>query len=595
MKRSISSIYSILCISSFLFLGNWNLSAQETSENASSELVVESETIREELEESSDQYIALMKGVRKAKGEDKLVMIEQARELLLGNLEKVEALGEILVNQKAAGLDTEEFEKFMKRLLHKVPKALKQAAEESRDEIERVEVEILKALPVELYALELEKAEYQNEIDDLFDAAVQYLLVLTSTEIGNQELRGEWEKNLMRHVQLTVGRLHFSEKTHEQLETQVKTSPTDTVLAQKLEANQVALDTSVRSLERKIRMLELLGMEVTQYQALIVSTTGQITKGFSLKVIVSLAEGWFSDFWNWVVTEGPGFFGQAVIFVFILIAFRLLSRLFQKAIFKAMDRSSIKPSRLLRHMIANMVGNVIMVMGVLIALSQIGISLGPLLAGLGVMGFIIGFALQETLANFAAGLMILFYRPFDVGDLVEAAGVRGEVNHMSLVSTTILTLDNQTLIVPNGKIWGDVIINVTHQKIRRVDLVFGIGYSDDIPKAEEIMKSILEAHPKVLKDPESNVKLYELADSSVNFIVRPWVKTEDYWDVHWDVTREVKMRFDLEGVGIPFPQRDVHVYYENGPKSIEGGEESRGTGQVSSSPRSSSGAVSDEA
>jgi small conductance mechanosensitive channel len=188
--------------------------------------------------------------------------------------------------------------------------------------------------------------------------------------------------------------------------------------------------------------------------------------------------------------------------------------------------------------------------------------MGPVLAGLGIAGFIIGFALQETLANFAAGAMILIYRPFDVGDMIEAAGVTGKVSAMSMVSTTILTIDNQTLIIPNGKIWGDVIKNVTAQGDRRVDMVFGISYSDDIPHAEEVLMAILKEHEKVLKDPEPMVKLHTLGESSVDFIVRPWVKTTDYWDVYWDVTREVKMRFDSEGIAIPFPQRDVHFYMD---------------------------------
>jgi len=156
--------------------------------------------------------------------------------------------------------------------------------------------------------------------------------------------------------------------------------------------------------------------------------------------------------------------------------------------------------------------------------------------------------------------MILVYRPYDVGDLIEcSAGVFGRVSHMNLVSTTILTLDNQTRVVPNGKIWGDVITNVTAQKVRRVDLVFGISYQDDIPQAEQVLRSILEEHPKVLEDPEFVVKVHELGDSSVNFVVRPWATRDDYWDVHWDVTREVKLRFDREGISIPFPQRDVHL------------------------------------
>jgi len=131
-----------------------------------------------------------------------------------------------------------------------------------------------------------------------------------------------------------------------------------------------------------------------------------------------------------------------------------------------------------------------------------------------------------------------------------------------LVSTTILTVDHQTLVIPNSKIWGDVIKNVTAQTERRVDMVFGIGYADDIPHAEKILKEIVDAHELVLDEPVPNIRLHNLGDSSVDFVVRPWTKTDDYWEVYWDITREVKMRFDAEGISIPFPQRDVHVFQE---------------------------------
>jgi small conductance mechanosensitive channel len=190
----------------------------------------------------------------------------------------------------------------------------------------------------------------------------------------------------------------------------------------------------------------------------------------------------------------------------------------------------------------------------------LGIRLGPLLAGLGIAGFIVGFALQDTLSNFASGIMILIYRPYDVGDLIDVAGVFGEVNKMSLVTTTISTLDNQMIVVPNNKIWGDVIKNLTAQDMRRVDMVFGIAYSDDITKAEDILNDILKSHDKILDNPEPMVRVHTLGESSVDFVVRPWVKVDNYWDVYWDVTKTVKLRFDEEGISIPFPQRDVHVY-----------------------------------
>jgi small conductance mechanosensitive channel len=152
------------------------------------------------------------------------------------------------------------------------------------------------------------------------------------------------------------------------------------------------------------------------------------------------------------------------------------------------------------------------------------------------------------------------YRPYDVGQVIEAAGMKGKVDSMNLVSTTIKTFDNQIVIVPNGEIWGGVITNVTGSDTRRVDMKFGISYSDDIAKAAKILEEIVSSHELVLKDPEPVVRLHELGDSSVNFVCRPWAKTADYWTVYWDVTRSVKERFDAEGVTIPFPQRDVHIH-----------------------------------
>jgi small conductance mechanosensitive channel len=309
--------------------------------------------------------------------------------------------------------------------------------------------------------------------------------------------------------------------------------------------------------------MDKLGMPVTEYRMLLVSATGEIARGLGdAGVITQLLRSWLVQGRKWITRSGPGVLVKILVFVAILAAFRLLSRLVQKAVARSIDSARTKPSMLLRNLITGMVGNLVMVAGLLVALSQLGVSLAPLLAGIGVAGFIVGFALQDTLANFASGIMILFYRPFDVGDVVEAGGVNGRVSHMSLVSTTILTFDNQSLIVPNGKVWGDVIRNVTAQSRRRVDMVFGISYSDDIPHAESVLKAIVEEHDKILENPEPIIKVAELADSSVNFIVRPWVKTADYWDVLWDVTREVKIRFDSENISIPFPQRDVHVYEE---------------------------------
>ncbi|MBW2426249.1 MAG: mechanosensitive ion channel family protein [Deltaproteobacteria bacterium] len=198
-------------------------------------------------------------------------------------------------------------------------------------------------------------------------------------------------------------------------------------------------------------------------------------------------------------------------------------------------------------------------LGLIVALSQVGVNVTALLTGLGIAGFIVGFALQDALGNFASGAMILLYRPFDVGDVIEAGGVYGRVDGMSLVSTTILTFDNQTMVVPNSRIWGGVIRNVTAQDIRRVDLEFGFSHQVDVTRAEEILASILRDHPQVLQDPEPIVKVHKLTDITTRIVVRPWVERENYWDVYWDVTREAKIRLEHESIPLGVPAQAISV------------------------------------
>ncbi len=263
----------------------------------------------------------------------------------------------------------------------------------------------------------------------------------------------------------------------------------------------------------------------------------------------------------WVQSPDKGLkYGTNIlVFLLLLLAFRILAAVLAKVTDKAV-RAFKTSSDLLRDFFVNTVRRVTILIGIIVALSVLGINIGPLVAAIGAVGFVVGFALQGTLSNFASGIMILLYRPYDIGDFVDVAGVSGTVSAMSLVSTSIKTPDNKTIIVPNNSIWGGVITNITGNDTRRVDMTFGIDYSDDIPKAQKILEDILEKHPKVLKDPAPVVKLHELADSSVNFVVRPWTRTSDYWDVYWDVTRAVKERFDAEGISIPFPQHDVHIH-----------------------------------
>jgi len=314
-----------------------------------------------------------------------------------------------------------------------------------------------------------------------------------------------------------------------------------------------------------VDLMDERGLETAELRQGIISATGKISDDILNRAVATgLLEEWTAGGADWLRSNGAALFFQVLIFLLILLAFGVLARIARGLVRRALDRSKLRVSSLARDFFIKTTGRMILLLGFIIAIAQLGIEVAPLLAGLGIAGFVVGFALQDTLSNFASGMMILIYRPFDVGDFVEAGGVMGKVDQMNLVATMILTPDNQLLVVPNKQIWGGVIRNVTHQQTRRVDLTFGIGYSDDIAKAEKVLSDIVAGHEKVLKDPEPVIRLHELGDSSVNFVVRPWSKTADYWDVYWDITREVKQRFDREGISIPFPQRDVHLYREGG-------------------------------
>lgn len=234
------------------------------------------------------------------------------------------------------------------------------------------------------------------------------------------------------------------------------------------------------------------------------------------------------------------------------------------ALVRRMTENNTNMSAMLKSFLNTIVRRIVLFIGLLVALSSLGVNVSAVLALLGGGAFILGFALQDTLGNFASGLMLLFYRPFDEGDFVEVGGVTGTVNNVSLVTTTIRTLDNKVVLVPNKSVWGQVITNSTASPVRRVDMVFGIGYGDDIELAQQVLNDILEQHELVLSKPEPMVELHTLGESSVDFICRPWVKTDDYWRVYWDVTKQVKKAFDAQGITIPFPQRDVHIYQTSG-------------------------------
>ncbi len=246
--------------------------------------------------------------------------------------------------------------------------------------------------------------------------------------------------------------------------------------------------------------------------------------------------------------------------IIILILGRIAAGIGRKTVKKVLEKSKTDPAVV--SFVGSMIYFLILIFAVLAALAKFGIQTASFVAILGAAAFAIGFALQGSLANFAAGVLILVLRPFKVGDYIDGAGVAGTVKDIQLFTTVLATPDNIKIMVPNGKLFGDTIKNFSGFDTRRIDFVIGIGYTSDIQKAYDVLMSLVKEDTRILSDPPTNIAVSELADSSVNFVVRPWVKRSDYWGVKFDLTRKIKEAFDENGIEIPFPQHVVHMLSE---------------------------------
>ena len=381
---------------------------------------------------------------------------------------------------------------------------------------------------------------------DISSDALDILTVpMTSAELS--ELATLWQDHLRSHLediaQLNVELLTASGARAETVRSEV------TALTEAQQDLQENYNIVINAWQRKGGAEEDLAPHQTYLDALRVETV----RTTDPRALLSLALGWATS-----REGGLGFLLKAAGFVVALWILMFIARLLKRGAERGLKRIP-DLSRLLLAFLTNAVYWGTVGLGVLIVLGLFGVNVTPLFAVFGGLSFILGFALQDTLGNLASGLMIMILKPFDTGDYIEVGTASGFVDEMSVVSTQIRTFDNQIIVVPNSKIWGDIITNVSASAERRVDLVFGIAYSDNASDAIAVLKSLVEAHPMCLKEPEPEIFVGALGDSSVNIYCRPWTKSDDYWTVYWDLTGQAKERFDQEGISIPFPQRDVHL------------------------------------
>ncbi|WJW76681.1 mechanosensitive ion channel [Thiohalobacter sp. IOR34] len=242
----------------------------------------------------------------------------------------------------------------------------------------------------------------------------------------------------------------------------------------------------------------------------------------------------------------------------IYVLGRILARWVVRLSERLMNRSGM--DAILVKFLSNVLNALLLAVILIAALDELGVQTTSLLALLGAAGLAVGLALKDSLSNFSAGVMLIIFRPFKQGDFIEAAGVSGVVETVGIFNTTLRTGDNREIIVPNSQIYGGTITNVSARPTRRIDLLIGIGYEDDIRKAKGLLEEIMAADARILEDPAPTVVVADLADSSVNLGIRPWVNSGDYWAVRCDLLETIKLRFDESGISIPYPQTDVHLY-----------------------------------
>jgi small conductance mechanosensitive channel len=541
--------------------------AAEAQDNQSREerLFADGKELVEKTRQLQDELAGLDKSYLQASGEEKAIIwnqIRSKRKDLGRNLEQLIALSEKL---EEGGQDAAQQKKFTSELLAALSADLTRSIKQSQKNIIKLREQRSRTPAEELESLDKEVEELAKAVDEDLAAQLEGILLMQKEGLDVRKQYQFLDTNVQERAEILSGVLQFltAERT-----TVAKTSPTATeedkqAQATKLAELEVRIKEAAAHLNATVAIMKERELETAAYTQLLIESTGELTQDiFETEVAFGLLQGWLESGRDWAIENGPRWIFKIVVFLLILLAFKFLAGIVKRLVRKGIETSKINLSQLLQNQLVFFSGKVVMFLGLLVALSQLGIQLAPVLAGLGIAGFIVGFALQDTLSNFASGMMILIYRPYDVGDAVEAGGVLGKVKAMNLVSTTITTFDNQKLVVPNSKIWGDVIRNITAEPNRRVDMTFGISYSDDIEHAERVLQDIIEGHELVLDDPAPDIRLHTLGESSVDFIVRPWARTTDYWTVYWDITRAVKQRFDAEGISIPFPQRDVHLIQE---------------------------------
>ena len=403
---------------------------------------------------------------------------------------------------------------------------------------------------------------YAHTLIDHLDARRRLALdpvIAARLPLPPEDIQALVERTVQRYAERLVGQIRLDAQTLGELRNRRIEAPLNAELERAQQAVRRKQSRSLSNLETVIENMNRLGMDATEQRALLLQQRGLIgVELLERQIFFTIMQDRFDGLQKRLVRSGPNFVFRGVIFLLVLGLTALTARIVRKGVRALTDK--VEFNRLAATVLVSVSWLLVVITGLVLAVGTLGVSVTPMLAGFGVAGLVLGLAMQDSLSNLVSGAMILLYRPYDVEDHIQVAGASGIVKKMNLVATTINTFDNQVVVVPNKKIWGDTIINFTASRVRRVDIEASFSYAEDMEKVERVLREILNDHEMVLKTPDPNVHMGAMKDSCVTMMVKGWVKTENFWSATWSLTREIKRRFDAEGISIPFPQCDVYLH-----------------------------------
>ncbi len=527
--------------------------AAETIEkpDPNQEILEEAADLTRQIEVLRTGFDKLIRQVDVARGDNKIALELQFQQKVLSVFDLVFDLSDILQKQTQRGIDTTKLRDTVVGYVITANNALDLVLETELDKniSKRSQTADLKGFA--LIEFERSISDDMEWIETLFKKKIRIIRELQRLGLDVANARENLLNRLVPYADNLYGQISVIAKQKNSLELSTIDEKPSANLRSEILAMKTREAATLGALSSIVVMMDEFDIESTRYRQLLLQTGEVSTDLFNPRIVIGILQKQAKEFLE-AGRDNMGYIlTQSILFIAILGFFKLIANLATYLMRRSFESKKVETSRLMQEMLLSLSNRGIMILGFLVALSQLGVEITAFLTGIGIAGFIVGFALQDSLANFAAGIMILGYRPFDVDDIIEAGGVVGKVSRMSLVSTTILTFDNQTLIIPNNRIWGDVIKNITLQDNRRIDMEFRVAYNEDIQRVKNVIEAIVTSHENVLDDPAPTIEMDQLSPFSMVFVVRPWVLRADYWPTKWELLRVIKEELDRNNIQIP--------------------------------------------